>query len=129
MNIMNRLSILNDANKAELYDFTNLYELKNACYNLETHKIIQYANEAEPDEVISLLLVLEGQKRKEFIDGVEIDKLVDTAEDLHARDLMLLIDELSERRRELLMRKLSDNVLYRLSSVKKHLMKKPSGVI
>ncbi|MCH8557328.1 MAG: hypothetical protein LAT84_05890 [Balneolia bacterium] len=126
---MNRLSILNDANKAELYDFTNLYELKNACYNLDIQKIIQYANEAEADEVISLLLVLEGHKRKEFIDGVDIDKLADTSEDLHARELMLLLDELSERRRELLMRKLSDNALYRLSSVKKHLMKKSSGFI
>ncbi|GEM_PF-5872807 len=126
---MNRLSTLNDNKKAELYDFTNLYELRNACYNLDTQKIIRYANEAEPDEVISLLLVLEGPKRKEFIDGVSVQTLADTAEDLHASELTLLLDELSERKREQFLKLLSDNVLYRLSSVKKDIKKKSSGII
>lgn len=126
---MNRLSTLNDNKKAELYDFTNLYELRNACYNLDTQKIIRYANEAEPDEVISLLLVLEGPKRKEFIDGVSVQTLADTAEDLHASELTLLLDELSERKSEQLLKLLSDNVLYRLSSVKKDIKKKSSGII
>jgi len=114
---MNTLSYLNNG-AAELYDFTNLYELRNACYNLSTDKIIRYANQADADEVISLLLVLDGNKRSEFINGIDTEALAEAAEDLHASELTHLLEELNERKRNQLLSKLSDQVLYRLGSVK-----------
>ncbi len=123
---MNTLSYLKSGS-AELYDFTNLYELKNACYNLETEKIIQYANQADPDEIISLLLVLEGQKRIRFINGIEPSVLAEAAEDLHASELVQLLDDLEERRRNQLLSKLSDQVLYRLGSLKTNQQPKNVG--
>ncbi|MCH8569367.1 MAG: hypothetical protein LAT67_13915 [Balneolales bacterium] len=101
---------------AELYDFSNLYELRNACYNLETNKIIHYANSADSDEVISLLLVLEGDKRKTFIEEVDIEVLAEAAEDLHSTELIRLLDEMKPRRKDQLLGRLSDLVLYSLSS-------------
>lgn len=102
-----------------MYDFTNLYELRNACYNLDTRKIINYANQSDSDEVISLLLVLEGQKRTDFINGLNNEIIAETAEDLHASELVTLLEELNPRKREQVLNCLSDHVLYRLSTIKK----------
>lgn len=102
-------------NSAEFYDFTNLHELRNACYNLSVEKIVDYANQADADEIISLLLVLEGKKRLDFINGLHLDVMAEAAEDLHASELNELLKQLPETRRERLMRRFSDQVLYQLS--------------
>ena len=101
-------------NAAEFYDFTNLHELRNACYNLPVQKIVAYANQADSDEVISLLVVLEGKKRLDFINGLSLEMMAEAAEDLHASELNELLDQLPETRRERLMRRFSDQVLYQL---------------
>ncbi|AXJ01934.1 MgtE intracellular N domain-containing protein [Cyclonatronum proteinivorum] len=108
---------------AELYDFSNLYELRNACYNLDTEKIIHYANSADTDEVISLLLVLEGEKKRALINGLSVASILDVAEDLHVSELANLLDELDERKRTQIMGQLSDHTLYRLGSMKKLFLK------
>lgn len=100
---------------AEFYDFTNLHELRNACYNLPVAKIVAYANQADADEVVSLLIVLEGKKRVEFINGLEIDTMARAAEDLHASELNEMLNQLPEIRRRRVIRRFSDHVLYQLS--------------
>lgn len=109
-----------------MYDFSNLYELRNACYNLDTTKIIQYANSADADEVISLLLVLEGQKKTDLINGLSENTIIDVAEDIHVTELADILDQLDERKRNTIMNKLSDHTLYRLGSMKKQFMKQKS---
>jgi Mg/Co/Ni transporter MgtE len=105
-------------NAAEFYDFTNLHELRNACYNLSAQKILDYANNADADEVISLLIVLEGKKRLEFIHGLDLSQLAAMAEDLHTSELNELMNELPQEKRDRLMYRLSDHVLYQLSRLK-----------
>lgn len=105
-------------NAAEFYDFTNLHELRNACYNLSAQKILDYANNADADEVISLLIVLEGKKRLEFIHGLNLSQLAAMAEDLHTIELNELMNELPQEKRDRLMYRLSDHVLYQLSRLK-----------
>lgn len=123
---MNTYSFLKGG-AAELYDFSNLYELRNACYNLDTAKIIQYANSADSDEVISLLLVLEGHKKNEFINGLSVETILDVAEDIHVSELVEILDQLDERKRTLIMGKLSDHTLYRLGSMKALFLKPKSA--
>lgn len=101
-----------------MYDFSNLYELRNACYNLDTAKIIQYANAADPDEVISLLLVLEGSKKADLINGLSVETIIDVSEDIHVSELADMLDQLDERKRKNIMNQLSDHTLYRLGSMK-----------
>lgn len=102
-------------NAAEFYDFTNLHELRNACYNLPVKKIVDYANQADADEIISLLVVLEGNKRVEFINGLHLNMMAEAAEDLHASELNELLEQLPAAKRDRLMHRLSDQVLYQLS--------------
>lgn len=112
---------------AELYDFSNLYELRNACYNLDTEKIIQYANAADSDEVISLLLVLEGNKKTDLINGLSVETILDVAEEIHVTELVEILDQLDERKRTNIMGKLSDHTLYRLGSMKNLFLKPKSA--